>query len=466
MTASRRILVADDEDTIRQSLADVLAEAGYRVVTAADGRQAVDALQEHEIDVALVDVRMPELDGLQVLAHAAEHSPKTQVIIITAFGGVDAAVEAMRMGARDYVTKPFNFDDILMRIERVLNMRRLADENVLLRSELASQYRFEGIVGPSAALKEVLEMVRKLADTRTSILITGESGTGKELIARAIHYGGITAEGRFVALNCAALPETLVESELFGYKRGAFTGPAKDKRGLFEVADNGTIFLDEIATMPLSVQPKLLRAIEGHGFLPVGGTEPVHVNARVLCATNRDLKAEVEAGRFRDDLYYRLNVVELRIPPIRERREDIPPLVEHYLDVFGRELNKPNAEVSPEAMAAMEAYDWPGNVRELKNVIERGLLFADAGVIGLQDLPFATEAGSAPVPVRTDLRSAAKGFERRHIMKVLRRHDFDKAATAEALMIGLSSLYRKIDELDIASELPSGRSERKADAPQ
>ena len=293
----KRILVADDESTIRETLTNVLSEAGHKVMTAENGRQAVEALEKASIDVALVDIRMPEMDGLEVLAKAREVSPDTQIIIITAFGTVEGAVEAIRLGASDYVTKPFVFDDILIKIERLLDLRSLRDEKRFLLSELEDRHRCEGIVGTSPALQEVLETVKKLAHTRSSALITGESGTGKELVARAIHYNGMTKDGRFVAINCGALPESLAESELFGHTRGAFTGASRDKPGLFLMGDGGTVFLDEVASMPLAVQAKLLRAIEEKQIMPVGSTEFIEVNARILCATNRELLPEVEAGR-------------------------------------------------------------------------------------------------------------------------------------------------------------------------
>ncbi len=452
----RRVLIADDEPIIRETLAEVLSEKGFQVVTAGDGLQAVHVLAESDIDVALVDIRMPVLDGFQVLAKARESSPRTRVIMITAFGTVEDAVDAIKRGASDYVTKPIIFDDILIKIDRLFNLRRLADENQVLMAELEDRYHFRGILGTSPALREVLEVVRKLAQTQTTTLISGESGTGKELIARAIHYSGLGRDGRFMAINCAALPETLAESELFGYKRGAFTGAVRDKLGLFELAEGGTIFLDEISSMSLVVQAKLLRAIEEKRILPVGGVEPVTVNARILCATNHVLREEMEAGRFREDLYYRLCVVEIHIPPLRERREDIPVLAEHFIAKHARELGKDCPGVSDSAMQALMAYSWPGNVRELENVIERALIFSEGHLIEPKNLPFVT---AEPIPTGVadgrDLKSALKAYEKRHILQVLRSHDFDKNLTARSLNIGLSSLYRKIDELGIDAHADS-----------
>jgi DNA-binding NtrC family response regulator len=447
------ILVADDEGPIRESLADVMREDGFTVYTAADGLQALQALREHAIDVALIDIRMPGKTGMQVLAEAQRAAIDTQIIMITAFGTVDNAVEAMRLGARDYVTKPFVFDDIFIKIERLLDMRRLQAENTFLHAELAGRYSFEGIVGRSGAVQEVLGIIRRLAQTRTGALITGESGTGKELVARAIHYSGITRAGRFVAVNCAALPDTLVESELFGHTRGAFSGAEREKPGQFELADGGTIFLDEISTMPLNIQPKLLRAIEQKRVQRVGATQAVDVDVRILCATNRRLKTEVEEGRFREDLYYRLNVVEIHLPPLRERPDDIPLLIGHFVEKFNRELGKCCPGVTDAAMRAMMAYGWPGNVRELENVIERGIIFVDDEPIDVGDLPFDTGSPRLVAAGESDLKAIVRAFEREHILQVLRRCDFDKSTAARALNIGLSSLYRKIAELDIETHV-------------
>lgn len=447
----KKLLVADDEYTIRTTLASVLSEAGYDVVTAADGREAVEALAASNIDVALVDIRMPQLDGMSVLARAAEISPKTQIIIVTAFGTVENAVQALTLGASDYVMKPFVFDDLLIKIKRLLELQSLADEKKFLLNELERHYSFDGIVGASQALRDVLAMVRKLTQTRSSALISGESGTGKELVARAIHYNGVTENGRFVAINCGAVPEAIAESELFGHKRGAFTGATRDKVGLIQMADGGTAFLDEICSMPLSIQAKLLRAIEEKKILPVGSTEHVDVNARFLCATNRNLAEEVKAGRFREDLYYRLNVVEVHIPPLRERREDIPALTSHFIDKYTRELSKACSGMTGEAMHATMAYSWPGNVRELSNVIERAIIFTDGGPIGVEDLAFAGAANDDVGTWQGDLKSAMRAFEKQYILQALENNELDKRLTAGYLGVGLSSLYRKMDQLGISN---------------
>lgn len=445
----KTILVADDEKTIRETLARVLSEVGYKVVVAQDGREAIDLLATLDIDVALLDIRMPEMDGMSVLTKSQELSVETQIIIITAFGTVENAVKALKLGASDYVTKPFVFDDILIKIERLLDLRSLTDDKHFLLSELENRYRFEGIIGVSQEFHQVLGMVEKLAQTRSSTLICGESGTGKELIARAIHYNGITKEGRLIAINCGALPESLAESELFGHKRGAFTGATSDKTGLFCMADGGTIFLDEICSMPLSIQAKLLRAIESKKVLPVGGTESVDIDARILCATNQNLKKEMEAGRFREDLYYRLSVVEINIPPLRERREDIPQLVAHFIEKYNRELNKDCPGMTPQAARAVMAYSWPGNIRELSNVIERAIIFSDGTPIGKKDLAFVKTQDNDSKMMQGDLKVVTQAFEKQYILQVLRSNNFDKHLTARLLGVGLSSLYRKMDQLSI-----------------
>lgn len=452
---AKKILIADDEKTIRETLSEFFTDNGYEVITAEDGLRAVEELTDSNIDIALVDIRMPGLNGLEVLERAQKISPDTQIIVITAFGTVENAVEAIKLGASDYVTKPMVFDDILIKTERLLNMRQLADENRFLLGELEDRYRFEGVVGTSSALREVLELAQKLSQTNTGALISGETGTGKELVARAIHYNGITEHGRFVAINCAALPEALVESELFGHKRGAFTNATHDKIGLFKMAEKGTIFLDEVSAMSLAVQAKLLRAIEEKRILPVGETEPIDVNARILCATNHDLAQEVEAGRFRGDLYYRLNVVEIHLPSLRERSQDIPQLVDYFIAKFAREFNKPSPKISERALQAMMIHSWPGNIRELQNVIERAVLFVDERPIEPQDLAFISKSALKVSAPRDDLKSAMRGYEKQHILQALRHHDFDKNATAQAMNIGLSSLYRKIDELGISRVVES-----------
>ena len=443
------ILIVDDEATIRETLAKVLEETDFRVATAPDGKVAARMLEERHFDVALVDIRMPEMDGFEVLKRAKQVSPTTDIIIITAFGTVESAVNAIKLGASDYVMKPFVFDDIIIKINRLLDLQRLSEENDFLQVELRERNRFDGILGASAPLQEALVTVEKLAQTRTTALITGESGTGKELIARAIHYGGMTKAGRFVAINCAALPENLVESELFGHKLGAFSGATNDKPGLFELADRGTVFFDEISSMPLAVQAKLLRVIEDKQVMPVGGTEVIAVDARLLCATNTDLRREVEAGRFREDLFYRLSVVEIRLPALRERKDDIPLLVNYFLDKYSHELKKKSPGMTEQAMRAMMVYDWPGNVRELRNVIERAVIFADGRAIDANNLSFVAEKTAESTLQQSDLRSAMRAYERQHILQALSANNHDKVATARALNVGLSSLYRKLDELGI-----------------
>ena len=409
------ILVADDEHTIRESLAKVIGDAGFNVVTAADGRQALRLLEKTNVNVALLDIRMPSINGLEVLTRARSISPGTRFIILTAFGSVENAVEAIKLGANDYVTKPFIFDDVLMKIDRLLSILASSGE-VTAPAALPGEDHLRRIVGSSQAMANMLSLVRKVAETRSNALITGESGTGKELVARAIHFTGLTRGGRFMAINCAALPESLVESELFGHSRGAFTGAGRDKMGLFELAGNGTLFFDEICSMPLPIQPKILRAIEERQVMPLGASKPVDIQARVLGAANCDLGREVREGRFRRDLYYRLNIIEINIPPLRDRREDIPDLANHFVALFSREMEKPCPGVSAEAMNAMMEHSWPGNVRELKNVIERAIILGDGRALERRDLAFAAEGAAAP-HAAVDLKSAMRASERHHLLR-------------------------------------------------
>jgi DNA-binding NtrC family response regulator len=452
--------VIDDEELIRGTLAEFLSGEGFPVVACASGEEALEKAARQRFDVALCDVQLPGIDGLEVLERLQQLSPETFVVLITAYATVESAVEAFKRGAHDYLMKPILLDEVLGKIRRLLAQRALALENQWLRRELNRMQPPAHIVGSSAALARVLAMVRKVAPTRSTVLITGESGTGKELIARAIHEGGKRGDlppsgspagqrsDRFVALNCAAIPHDLLENQLFGHRRGSFTGADRDQPGVFVHAGAGTVFLDEIAEMPLATQAKLLRAIEHREVLPVGANEPVGIEARVLAATNKDLLAEVERGRFRDDLYYRLNVVRISIPPLRERREDIPALVEHLLRRHVQALGKRISGVSHEAMQVLLHCRWRGNVRELDNALQRAVILGEGPLITPADLP----PDLAPVPddpsVVDSLAEAVRRFEKEHIERILRQTP-DKKEAARRLDMGLSSLYRRIAELGI-----------------
>jgi DNA-binding NtrC family response regulator len=456
--AANTILIVDDEPLIRDTLAEYLTQEGYPVAACANGEEAVALAGERRFAVALCDVQLPGMDGLALLDRLRRISPETFVLVITAYATVENAVEAFQRGAHDYLMKPILLDEVLAKVRRLLAHRDLYLENQWLRRELRRCQEDEVIIGDSPAMRQVLHMVRKVGPTPSTVLIVGESGTGKELIARAIHARTVgevgkpprpgLVEGRFVAVNCAAIPHDLLESQLFGHRKGSFTGADRDQTGLFVHAGSGTLFLDEICEMPLSTQAKLLRAIEQKEFLPVGANEAVRVEARVLAATNKDLLKEVEAGRFREDLYYRLNVVCIRIPPLRDRREDIPALVEFLLARHARALGKRIHGVTHEAMRLLLACRWRGNVRELDNALQRAVILGEGPLVTTADLPPDLAPVEGDPALVDELGEAVKRFEKQHIERVLRLLP-DKKEAAQRLGIGLSSLYRRIAELGI-----------------
>jgi DNA-binding NtrC family response regulator len=444
------ILVAEDEPGVRESLAEVLRDAGYTVHTAVDGRAALAALEEHDFAVVVTDLRMPGADGLAVLRRAREISPQTLVVVMTAHGSVETAVDALRAGATDYLLKPIMMDEILAKVERLLEYRHVAWQMQMLRREVDARYDFEGLVGASRAMREVFDLLKKVAPTRTTVLLTGESGTGKEVVARAIHQFSEVANRIFLPVNCAAIPESLLESQLFGHVRGSFTGAVTSQEGLFSRARGGTIFLDEIGDMPFGLQSKLLRAIEAKEILPVGATQPVTVEVRIIAASNRDLGRMVEEGKFREDLYYRLNVVNITLPPLRDRRDDIPSLVEYLVRRHNREMKRAYKGVDNATLKLLLSQPWKGNVRELDNVIEHAMILGDGEWIRVADLPHALRESDEPLPpVGDELREALRAYERIHIESVLRRTNNDKRRAADLLGLSLSSLYRKLNELGI-----------------
>lgn len=443
----RTVLIADDEQVLRESLAGLLEDEGYQVLQAGDGREALDIVLERPVDLIISDVRMPRLDGEALLERLRQTVPETPVLMMTAYGTVESAVCAMRMGARDYLLKPVQLDDLLVKVERALEFRDLSRCGRVIADQLAEESAFENIVSESPNMLRLFEQVRKLATVKSSVLLVGESGTGKELFAKAIHYNGVTRSKPFVAVNCGAIPESLIESELFGHKRGSFTGAVRDRTGYFESSSGGTIFLDEISTLPRNVQSALLRVLEERVVVPVGETRPRPIDVRVIAASNRNLEQMVRVGEFREDLLYRLNVVTLELPPLRERRTDIPLLVHHFIAKYTGEMGKWITGVSNGAMRAMLSHEWRGNVRELENVVERAIIFADGRDISAEDLPFAS-AGEDEAN-GDDLKEALRQFERQHIIHSLRRCGYDKTEAARQLGIGMSTLYRKLDELGI-----------------
>jgi two-component system, NtrC family, response regulator PilR len=446
-----RLLVVDDERSMRELLSIVLRRDGYEVLLAADGRAAVEILKRERVDVLITDIRMPEMTGVDVLREAKRIDPAIISIIMTAFASTDTAVDALRLGAADYVHKsPNAVNDLRLRVRKELERKRLQQENVLLKRQLGTPHRFANIVGSSTAMIAVFELIETIAPTGSTVLITGESGTGKELVARAIHAGSLRSDRPFVAVNCGALPDTLLDSELFGHMRGAFTGADTNKKGLIEVAEKGTIFLDEIGEMSPMVQVKLLRVLQERKFRRLGGTEEVEVDIRIIAATNRDLSKMVAAGDFREDLFYRINVIPVKLPPLRERQEDMVALADHFVEKFATQMKKDVKGISGAAMACLSNYSWPGNVRELENAIERAVALERSPAVLPESLPEAVRAAStapvtaaSPQPVEDltltggfDLEQHVQGIEREYIMEALRRSNGVKKNAAE--LLGLS----------------------------
>ncbi len=444
-----RILVVDDERSIRDSLKMVLQEEGYPAQSACDGKEALHLLHQENFDILITDLKMPEMDGLELTKQCLQAYPKIAVIIITAYGSLDSAIKALRLGAHDYILKPFDFDDVLLKVQRIIQQKELILENKVLRREIHTRYDFSNIVGQSPQMQKVFDLIRKVANTKGNVLITGKSGTGKELVARAIHFNSDRANKPFVPINCGAIVGTLMESEFFGHKKGAFTGAIQDKDGYFKMAHRGTLFLDEVGDIPQHLQVKLLRAIEDGKIVPVGATSPIEVDVRIIAATNRDLTKEMEKGNFREDLYYRLNVVEIKLPSLNERREDIPLLVDHFIKKYNKELNRRILGTDNETMRILMNYQYKGGIRELENVIERALILCEGEYITKQDLPPNMIEKEYEINVPDRLKEAIATFEKRHIMNILRRTKNNKEEAAKILDISLSSLYRKVDELEI-----------------
>ncbi|HXG04518.1 MAG TPA: sigma-54 dependent transcriptional regulator [Candidatus Binatia bacterium] len=438
-----RILVVDDERSMRDLLAITLKQAGHDVVLADGGAEAVEALRSDAFDLIITDLRMHKVDGLGVLRAAREHSSDTVVLVVTAYASTETAVEAMKLGAYDYLTKPFKLDEMRLTVDKALERKRLHDENKALRRELARERGRTRFVGRSVAMLGVLETIRKAAESTSTVMITGESGTGKELVAHAIHQEGPRRDGPFVSVNCGAIPETLMESELFGHVKGAFTGAVASTPGLFAAADGGTLFLDEITEIPVSVQVKLLRAVQQREIRRVGDTRDTRVDVRLIAASNRDLARAVAEGALREDLFYRLNVIPIHLPPLRERREDIPLLVAHFIDKVSHTLGRMPKPVTPEAMAALERYHWPGNIRELENVIERAIVLGSGESLDLDALPPAILTPRADDGLSLDippqglkLDELLDRIEQRYLELALRRTG--GVQTRAAALLGLS----------------------------
>lgn len=450
MASQPQVLVVDDDEITCNLLEEVLSKEGYAVDRALDGRGAIEKGEKKFYDLVLTDIKMVGIDGMEVLRSYREKSPETIMIIMTAFGSIETAIRAIKEGAYDYVSKPFKLDELKLAIQRALDQKRLLQENILYRQELITKYKLENIVGRSPKMLQVYKTIARVAESRSTVLIYGESGTGKELIARAIHFNSSRTSSPFVAVDCGSLAETLLESELFGHVRGAFTGAVTNKKGLFEESDRGTCFLDEVGDIGLAMQAKLLRVLQEHEIKRVGGTETIKVDVRIVAATNKDLEQLVEEKKFREDLYYRLNVVSIYLPPLRERTEDIPLLIEHFLRKYASQNQKPMVRISSEALDHLSQYRWPGNVRELENVIERALTLSQSGMILPEDLPRRLRIESAEV----DISSFPTGIplsqiEKLYIQKVLEETGGNRKKAAEILGIDRRTLYRMAARLGI-----------------
>jgi len=448
-----RVLVVDDERSMRDLLAIMLKQAGHEVALAEGGAQAIDSMTRESFDLVITDLRMREVDGLAVLRAAKEHSPQTVVLVVTAFASTETAVEAMKLGAYDYITKPFKMDEIKLIVANALERKRLQDENQALRRQLRRERGFETFLGQSRAMLEIFETIRKAAEGFSTVLVTGESGTGKELVARAIHEESPRRGGPFVSLNCGAIPETLMESELFGHVKGAFTGAVASTIGLFSAAAGGTLFLDEITEVPQSVQVKLLRAIQEREIRRVGDTRDVKVDVRVIAASNREVAKAVQTGMLREDLFYRLNVIPIHLPPLRERREDIPLLVAHFVKKVSAELGKSVRGVTPDALAILEGYHWPGNIRELENVIERALVLGSGAMLDADALPpdlnRPRDVKDVPVEIPDDgldLQATLDQIEQRYIQMALARTGGVQTRAAELLRVSFRQLRYKLQK--------------------
>ena len=458
-TGRQRILVIDDEENIRYMLQLTLEDEGYEVEQAADGEEGIRKIHQGSFDFIICDIKMPKVSGLDVLASVIESSPNVPVIMISAFGTMDTAIQAMKQGAYDYVMKPFKHDEILLTLKKAQERERLRLENQFLRQEVEKKYRFENIIGKSAAMQDIFKKIEKIADYKTTVLVTGESGTGKELVAKAVHYAGVRRAAPFIAVNCGAIPLELLESELFGHIKGAFTGAINHHAGLILQANHGTLFLDEIGELPLALQVKLLRFLQEAEIRKVGDTRTVSVDVRIIAATSRNLAEGVKQGAFREDLFYRLNVVPLHLPPLRERREDIALLVRHFLKKYTAETGKPIRDIAPEAMKAMLEYEWRGNVRELENVLERAIVMTEGATITTEYLPddlrrtqteIALNIPESRLSLKDALHEVTALTEKTMITRALRHTENNRTKAAKLLDISHRALMYKLKEYGLS----------------
>jgi DNA-binding NtrC family response regulator len=449
---SRSILIVDDEPMIRETCAEVARQCGMKPISVSTAEEALEVLEHSAVDILLTDMKLRETNGLDLLKRVHETHPTVPVIVLTQYGTIDSAVMATKLGAVDYVTKPFRIEELQSRLERAALAVELQQENSLLREQLRTRPGFGGIVGVSERMQRVYRMIQKVSQHEYPVLILGESGTGKELVARSVHFLGPRRDKPFVPVDCSSLVATLIESELFGYVKGAFTGALHGKQGLLEAAHSGTLFLDEIGDMPVDLQAKLLRALQEHEVKPVGSTERRRIDVRVIAATNRDLEGAVRGGTFRQDLYFRLNVVQIKLPPLRERKSDIPLLVMSFLEKFSNEHGA-SRTISEEAMRRLLAYDWPGNVRELENAIERGVALGSGPLLHVADLPSNLQYPASERAPEKDELLPLEELERRAILRTLRETSGDKVAAARILGIGKTTLYRKLKQYHMDAEV-------------
>ncbi len=452
---NERILIVDDNLEIRKSLMMILEQNNYFVYSFETGEEALEDIKENNYDIIILDVRLPGKSGMELLPDIRHIRPDIPIIVITGLSSVNEAVKAIKMGAFDYLSKPFRTKDLLIVIEKALKWRSVLIENISLKDQINDKYRYNGIIGKSKKIKEVIDTIKQISDTDVNVLITGESGTGKELVAKAIHYSGKRKNSPFVPINCSSLPDNLLESELFGYQKGAFTGAYKNKDGLFKIANKGTIFLDEIGDMPLSLQAKILKVLDSGEFLPLGGTKTIKTDTRIICATNVDLNQAILEGRFREDLYFRINVVNIHIPPLRERREDINLLMDHFIEKFSMKLNKKIKGISESAKEILLRYSWPGNVRELENVIESVCVLSKNEIIDVDDLPdnlFSVNGVRQKqyiIPINKTLKDTINFYEKEYIIELLRFCNGNITKASEIAGIARQNMHLKLKQYNI-----------------
>jgi len=439
------ILIVDDEDATRELCRDIASEMGLEVHTASTTNEALELLEQSPVDIVVTDLKVPQLGGLELLKRISAGQPNTSVMVLTQYGTIETAVTATRLGARDYVTKPFHVEELRAKIERLIQSVELDHENRVLREQLRTRPGFGGLIGVSAKMQRLYKMIEKVSQHNYPVLILGESGTGKELVARSIHFMGVRQKKPFVPVDCSGLVPTLIESELFGYVKGAFTGAQHARAGLLETGNGGTVFLDEIGDLPVDLQAKLLRALQEREVRPVGATDRVRIDIRIIAATNRDLESAIRTGGFRQDLYFRLNVVQLKLPPLRERKSDIPLLVNSFLEKFS-DPQRPIRTISEDAMRRLMLYDWPGNVRELENAVERAVALGSGPILHMGDLPSNLQQGGSDRSLDSDELTTLEEMERRAILRALRETNGDKLAAARLLGIGKTTLYRKLKQ--------------------